>query len=587
MLKSLRRVGPFVSKYRGRIAGGIGLFFISRLLEAAVPMFLMIGIDRISVGRTDLWLPILGIVGAVGSRFFLVSWARIAVRRTGLLVAFDLRELLYRHLQKMGPGFYARFSVGDLMTRAIADISLVQRLISFGTISVVIIVFATVVGMSCMVYLSPSLTLLILPPMPFVALYTWRASKRLGIASRRMQDQLGSLGALVQENLSGIRTIQAMVQEENEIRRFQKANQEYANAFYGHARIHSLMSAVMPTLATASIIIILGYGGSQVLQGQLSVGAFTAYFFYVNMVVQPFRVAGFVVSMVQRAAVGAQRLFDVFDCEPEIQNCPSGNAPEAIKGRLELRDLTFAYSADSPSVLCRINLDITRGETIAIMGRVGSGKSTLLRLIVRMLDTPNKSIFIDGLDVCEYSLRQLRSQVAFVPQDAFLFAEPLRANITYDEPSRGIELVWQAAEWAAIDDTISEMPQKMETIVGERGITLSGGQKQRVTLARGLIRHAPVLLLDDCFSSVDTDTEETILSELRRIRATQTTILVSHRVSTARHANRIVVLDDGKISECGTHEDLLVLGGLYSELERIQREGADEEDFRALEVATR
>ena len=184
-------------------------------------------------------------------------------------------------------------------------------------------------------------------------------------------------------------------------------------------------------------------------------------------------------------------------------------------------------------------------------------------------------------------MRQLRSQVAFVPQDAFLFAEPLRSNITYDEPSRGIELVWQAAEWAAIDDTISEMPQKMETIVGERGITLSGGQKQRVTLARGLIRHAPVLLLDDCFSSVDTDTEETILSELRRIRATQTTILVSHRVSTARHANRIVVLDDGKISECGTHEDLLVLGGLYSELERIQREGADEEDFRALEAATR
>ena len=550
-------------------------------------MFLMIGIDRISVGRSDLWLPIFGIVGAVGTRFFLVSWARIAVRRAGYLVAFDLRDALYRHLQRMGPRFYERFSVGDLMTRAIADISLIQRLVAFGTISVVIIVFATLVGMSCMTYLSPSLTLLILPPLPFVALHTWRTSRRLGIASRHMQDQLGNLGALVQENLSGIRTIQAMAQEENEIRRFRDRNQEYADAFYEHSRIQSLMSSVMPTLAASSVIIILGYGGSQVLEGQLSVGAFTAYFFYLNMVVQPFRVAGFVVSLVQRAGVAAQRLYDVFDYAPEVQDCPTGLAPEAIRGRIELRNLSFAYRDGMPLVLDDINLDISRGETIAVMGRVGSGKTTLLKLILRMLNTPSKSVYVDGVDVTEYSLRQLRTQVALVPQDVFLFAEALKSNITYDEPNRGIELVWQAAESADIDDTIAELPGKMATVVGERGITLSGGEKQRVTLARGLIRHAPVLLLDDCFSSVDTNTEETILTQLRRLRETQTTILVSHRVSTARHADRIVVLDGGGISEIGRHEELLERRGIYAELERIQREGAHEQDYHTPEVIGR
>lgn len=585
MFRDLLRLKKYVYRYRGRLLGGIGMFLIARLFEAAIPLFLAVGIDRIIDGEESLWFPILGIVCAVFGRFVFVSWARIAVRRTGFLIAFDLRDELYAHLQKMGPNFYSKYTIGDLMTRAVADVQLIRRLFSNGTTMTVIFVYASIVGFGCMMYLSPSLTLLILPPLPFLFLYTWRASLRMGIASRVVQQELSNLGAHVQENLSGIRTIQAMAQEDYEMLRFDSANQKYADAFYAHSKINSMMSSVMPSFAALSIIIILGYGGHLVMNGELSVGSFTAFFMYVNMVVQPFRVAGMVVSMLQRAAVASRRLFEVYNYVPEIKDVIQLDTPEFLHGDIEFRKLTFSYPTSTHPALENIELSIQRGESIAIMGAVGSGKTTLLKQLNRMLDTPRGMVFIDGVDVCDIPLKQLRSQVALVPQDPFLFGEPLRANITYDEPQRNITQIWQAAESADLATSIDEMPDKMETIVGERGITLSGGQKQRTTLARGIIRHAPILILDDCFASIDTETEEHILSELTAIRRRYTTILVSHRVSTARHSDRIVILDHGSIFEVGSHQELLAKNGVYAELERIQREGAEESDFRIDSIA--
>jgi len=588
MLKSLLRLKPFVLPYRWRLVLGVVAFGVARFFEATIPLSLAMGIDRLAAGNPDVLLPVLGIFGAVIGRFAVVTGARYLVRSSGLKVAFDLRQALYDALQYQGASFFNRYTIGDMMTRAVADISLIQRLISMGTILLVILVYATVIGFGFMLYLSPSLTLLLLPPLPFVFLYARWSSRQMAVASKDVQDRLSDLGAHVQENLSGIRTIQAMVQEEKEIRRFAGTNQAYADAFYQQARINSLMASWMPSLAAVCSVTILGYGGYLVTQGELSAGELVAFFMYVSMAVQPFRVAGFIISLVQRAAVASDRLFEVLDLHPEIADHPDAEVPAQIGGRLELKHLTFSYGArgSAAKVLDDVSLDVRTGESISIMGRVGSGKSTLLRLIVRLLDPPEGSILVDGRDVHDYPLSQLRSQIALVPQDPFLFGEPLKSNLTYDDPNRALDLIWQAATSADLRSTIEDFPEQLDTLVGERGVTLSGGQKQRATLARGLIRHAPVLILDDCFSSVDTETEEHILSELKRLRRGQTTILVSHRVSTARHSDRIVMMDAGRIVEVGSHEELIRRGGLYAELERIQREGADEADYGFAGITT-
>lgn len=582
MIRSLLRLKRFVLRYRARLGFGIAAFGVSRVLEALVPLFMAQGIDRIAAGNADLVMPVGGIFLAVAGRYVAVTFARYSVRSAGLRVAYDLRQALYAALQHQGSRFFSRYTIGDMMTRAVADISLIQRLISMGTVLLVILVYATLVGFGFMLYLSPSLTLLLLPPLPFVFFYAKWSSREMGVASRGVQDELSNLGAQVQENLSGIRTIQAMAQEAHEVRRFAGANQNYANAFYRQAWINSMMMAVMPSLAAVCAITILGYGGWLVLEGSISIGTLVAFFMYVSMVVQPFRVAGFIINLFQRAAVASDRLFEVLSRAPEIEDRPSGQTPEHIIGTIEFRDLSFTFEDASTPALRHVSLSIQPGETIAIMGRVGAGKTTLLRLLVRLLDPPPDTIFVDGHDVRDYPLAQLRSEIALVPQDPFLFGEPLGDNLTYDDPARGLELIWQAATSADLKDTIEEFPERMDTVVGERGVTLSGGQKQRATLARGLIRQAPVLVLDDCFSSVDTGTEDHILTELDRLRADRTTVLVSHRVSTARHADRIVMLVDGHIAEVGSHEELIARGGLYAELERIQREGADDADYRTL-----
>ena len=550
----------------------MGIDSIQQVIENATP--------GVSIGQVAL-----GIVCCVLMRFIVVIYARRGLRRVGFAVSYDLRQSLFSKVQQQGSEFFARMGVGDIMTRAIQDIALIQRLIAFGSFGIVIMVYAPFFAIIAMTYKSPSLTLLILPILPIIFLYVWKMSCATADSSLAMQDGLSASTTHTQENLSGIRTVQAQAQEQNEINRFWVTNDQYATAFYDQARINSLMTAWMPWLASAAQLMIIIYGGNLVLENQLSVGDLIFFLACLNMLLQPIRMAGMLVTMVQRGAVATRRLFEIFDAKPEIIDNPSGLTPDIISGDFELKHLGYTYPGASEPALQDINLRIHRGESIGIVGRVGSGKSTLLKHFTRMLDSSDGQLLVDDIDVKSYPLRQIRRQIAQVLQDPFLFAEPLRNNISYDDPDRTLELVWGSAESAALKETILEFPEQLDTLVGERGVTLSGGQKQRTTLARGFIRDAPVLILDDCFSSVDTETEEHILSRLKSLRDDRTTILVSHRVSTLRHSDRIIVMDEGSIAESGTHEELLALDGLYAELERLQTPGADSDRSQDMELS--
>ncbi|MFT5101157.1 MAG: ATP-binding cassette subfamily B multidrug efflux pump, partial [Planctomycetaceae bacterium] len=523
-MKSLKRLIPFLKPYLRQLVGGFTTFFIARFFEIMALFLVAKGIDTIGAliankeSEYSIEQLTLGIVACVSARMIIVIHARRAVRRVGIGVSYDLRQKLFASVQLQDSEFFGKMGVGDIMTRAIQDISLVQRLIAFGSFMFVIMVYAPLFAVSFMLAKSVVLTLLILPFLPIIFIYAKHVAKQLAVTSRDVQDRLSDLSAHTQENLSGIRTIQAQAQEDIEIDRFWNTNNQYAEAFYAQSRINSLMTAWMPWYASLAQLLIIVYGGQLVLDGEMTVGDLIFFLMCLSMLLQPIRMAGMFVTIVQRAAVSTDRLYEIFDAVPGVQNEPSGSTPDTIRGHFELKDLSFSYPGTDTPALHNINLDIKQGEAIGIVGRVGSGKSTLLKQFTRMSNTNRGMLFIDGHDVCDYPLAQLRREIAQVLQDPFLFGEPLKNNISYDDPERSLDLIWESAEAAALRETITDFPLQMDTLVGERGVTLSGGQKQRATLARGLIRNAPVLILDDCFSSVDTETEEHILGRLKAMR---------------------------------------------------------------------
>lgn len=564
----------------------MGLLILARVFEAGVPYFLLLGIDGLgaaqrtsaSAGDYVLW-PALGILACVALRFAAIVQGRWMVRRIGVAVAYDLRKRVYAHLQRQGPGFFRRFATGDLMARAINDINLVRQLVGGGLRTLVVITGSAIIGVSCMLWLAPDLAVLMLIPLPIIGLTGWRMARTVFARSKRVQEGFSTLSQQVQENLNGIRTVQALVQEAREIQRFDAVNVSYTDRFYALVAINSWLAAIMPWLGAWVTAIIVGIGGGLVVRGEMTLGTFTAFFTYVAMVLWPVRQAGALITLWQQGASGCERLFELLDYEPEI-DAPAVT-PETpaltLTGMVSIDGLSYRYpgTANDPA-LNSLQLTITAGETIAVLGRVGSGKSTLLKCFVRLLDPPAGSLLLDGRDVRSLPLEQLRALVVLVPQDPFLFADTLRNNLSYDAPERAIEPIWQALAAAALKPTVEQLPDQLQTPVGERGVTLSGGQKQRGTLARGLVRQPDLLLLDDCFSSVDTHTEETILTALTNTRRGKTTLIVSHRVSTARHADRIVVLDEGRIIEQGTHAQLLAAQGWYAELATLQRKAGGE-----------
>jgi len=527
------------------------------------------------------------IVVAMAVKGFFTFWSRWILIGISREIEYDIRNDLLGTLICQDPEFYVRNRTGDLMSRATNDLNNVRMVLGPGIMYTANTIATAVISLYFMIKLSSSLTIWTLIPVPIVVLSVYYFGRIIHAASERIQAALGTLSTRAQENLTGVRVIRAYAQEQQEIASFEEANREYVNRYVKLIGAWSLFFPALTAMIGVSVVILLGKGGASVMAGAISLGTLWSFYTFLGQLTFPIIALGWVTNIFQRGAASMGRLNYILNARPGIRDeanvVASGNGhphaqaatkasvPGEIRGEIEFRHLTFAYpTAPDDPVLIDINLHVPAGSTLAIVGATGSGKSTLAALVARLWEAPPGSVLIDGRSIRDYPIQQLRRSIGYVPQDTFLFSETLRENIAFGVQEATDSRVTGAAGIACIDADIEGFPQRYETMVGERGITLSGGQKQRTSLARAVIRDPRILILDDSLSSVDTDTEERILRALRGVMRERTTILVSHRISTVQAADQIILLQQGRIIERGTHESLLTQGGEYAELHQRQ-----------------
>jgi len=573
-MKHLRRLLPYLRRHRRPYLLGMGLVVLATACGLVAPLLLRDAVNRLEHHATRAF--ILGVAGAIvlfavvrGSLIFASRYAILAASRR---VEFELRNDLFAHLERLSARYYDTHATGEITSRAINDLEAVRMMIGIGIMSIASTGLFCAAALGVMFVVRWDLASLCLLPLAGVSVVMAWTGARMHDLSLHVQSQLGSLSSRAQENYSGARVVRAFVQEENEKGRFADACDEYRRRNLRLARWRTGGWAAILILMDGAILLTLLVGGKAVIAGTMTKGDVAAFVAYQFQLLWPMIAIGWVISVIQRGVACMGRLAEIFDARPDSDDARAVPLERPIEGRIELRSLTFAYAPDRPPALRDVSLTIEPGQKVAIVGRTGSGKSTIVQLLLRHYKVPEGALFVDGRDVNTIPLAELRRAVGTVPQDLFLFSDRLRENIAFGGVD-GVsdEAVGRAAEISRLSADLELFPERLEQVIGERGITLSGGQRQRTGLARALVREPRILVLDDALSSVDSHTEREIQDRLREYMRGRTCVLITHRLSAIRDADRIFVLEEGRLAEQGRHDDLVRSGGAYARLWETQK----------------
>jgi ATP-binding cassette subfamily B protein len=557
----------FLRPYRVQLWGSLIFAWAAMGMTVLIPWLIGRAVNAIvEEDKPDLLPLALAILGAAILRLGLTVVRRLVAGKVSLAVEFDLRQVFYAHLQRLELGFFDGQQTGQLMSRATVDLGAIRFFLGYGLIFITQNLLTITLASVVMFVIDPVLALLALAPAPLIVYTASRYNRVSRPAQQEVQQRIAELTAEAEENVSGIRIVKAFAREEHQLHRFQRAVSRVFDQSIYSTKLQAFFSPLIGLLPQLGIALVLLVGGRQVINDNLSIGDFTAFYTYLVMLAGPLRMLGVAMGMAQRAIASGNRLFEILDREPRIESPPGAPALPAGGGRVELRDVSLGYGETADGALSDVSLEIEAGRTVALVGPSGSGKTSLVALIARLYDPDRGAVLVDGVDVREVDVASLRSEIAFVADDSFLFTASVAENIAYARADATIEQIEAAARRAQADGFIRDLPDGYGTRVGERGLTLSGGQRQRVAIARALLADPRILILDDATSSVDATTEVAIKGGLQEAMAGRTTFIIAHRLSTVSLADEIVVVDGGRIVDRGTHEELMEGCGFYREI---------------------